>query len=189
MALAQQPAADAPAQAAQPVKPEPPTAPPTPIATPTDAVSPPVERVPEEVDIPLPKTVKPVVAPVVVPPPPPLLPPPPPPPPVRSPVAVLQVLDKITAETLRFAAPVGRRVRYKALVFTVKACETRGLSDPLPQPSAYVTIEAGAVDARGAPPKVVFKGWMIANAPSVHALEHPIYDAWLIACSTASPVG
>jgi hypothetical protein len=113
-----------------------------------------------------------------------------PPRPIRAPTAVLQVLDKITAETLRFEAPVGRRVRYKTIVFTVRACETRGPDDPEPRPSAYVVIEsqppAGAIGA-SALSKQLFKGWMFANAPSIHPLEHPIYDAWLIACSTAPP--
>src|SRR6185503_14601169 len=43
-------------------------------------------------------------------------PPPPPPPapkPVRSPAAVIQALDKVTAETMRFSAPVGQPIRYK----------------------------------------------------------------------------
>lgn len=116
--------------------------------------------------------------------------PPPPPALVRSPVAVLQVLDKVTAETLKFAAPIGRRVRYKTLLVEVKACETRGLADPQPKPSAYliVTSQVGApgVAAFG---DQVFKGWMFANAPGVHALEHPIYDLWLVSCSAAAPTG
>ena len=35
----------------------------------------------------------------------------------------IEALDKVTAESLRFEAAVGRPVRYKSLVFTVKACE------------------------------------------------------------------
>ncbi|MEO8811830.1 MAG: DUF2155 domain-containing protein, partial [Caulobacteraceae bacterium] len=113
-----------------------------------------------------------------------------PPPPVRAPTAVLQVLDKVTAETLRFEAPIGRKVRYKSLLFTVRACETRDLSDPEPRPSAYILIESrplAAVGGRAPGARQVFKGWMFANAPSLHPLEHPGYDAWLIACKIASP--
>jgi len=118
--------------------------------------------------------------------------PPPPPPgpgPVRSPVAVIQVLDKVTAETLKFIAPVGRPVRYKTLVFTVKACETRALTAPQPRPAAYVLIESRAGVVRGdlPPAKAVFKGWMFANDPDVHPFEHPVYDAWLVACTAAPP--
>lgn len=116
--------------------------------------------------------------------------PPEPPKPVRSPMAILQALDKVTAETLRFAAPIGRRVRYKTLVFTVKACETSGVDDPQPRAAAYVLVESQPLGLPGrAPPpaKQVFRGWMFATAPGLHPLEHPIYDAWLIACSASAP--
>jgi hypothetical protein len=37
--------------------------------------------------------------------------------------------------------------------------------------------------ARGAPNlRQVFKGWMFADSPSVNPMQHPVYDAWLIAC-------
>jgi hypothetical protein len=32
------------------------------------------------------------------------------------------------------------------------------------------------------PSRQVFKGWMFASSPGLHPLEHPVYDAWLIAC-------
>jgi hypothetical protein len=99
------------------------------------------------------------------------------------------VLDKITAETLRFEAPVGRRVRYKTLVFTVKVCETRGLDDPLPRPSAYVVItsEPPVMPGRAPEAKEVFKGWMFANSPGLHPFQHPVYDAWLVSCGVPPP--
>ncbi len=123
--------------------------------------------------------------------PPPPAPPPGPPPPVRGPTAILQVLDKVTAETLKFEAPVGRRIRYKTLIFTVRVCETRGAADPQPRPSAYVVIDSEAPTLPGhAPPPVkeVYRGWMFAVGPGLHPVEHPIYDAWLVACSAAAPV-
>jgi hypothetical protein len=103
----------------------------------------------------------------------------------------MQVLDKVTAETLQFEAPVGRAIRYKTLVMTVRVCETRGASDPEPRPSAYVVMDTRALAVPGhepPPAKRVFDGWMFANAPSLHALEHPIYDAWLVGCSAGNPV-
>jgi hypothetical protein len=113
-----------------------------------------------------------------------------PPRPERRPTAILRVLDKVTAETLRFEAPVGRRVRYKSLVFEVRACDTWGVREPNPRPQAYVVIDAdlgsaadGVLGARA-----VYKGWMFANAPAVHALQHPVFDAWLEGCSDAPGV-
>ncbi len=121
------------------------------------------------------------------PPPPPL---PPAPKPVRSPAAIMQALDKVTAETMRFAAPVGQPVRYKNLVFTVKACESTGLGGASPQASAYVVIDNAPLASEGVsppPPKQVFKGWMFANSPGLNPLQSPIYDAWVIACMAAPP--
>ena len=121
-------------------------------------------------------------------PPPPALPAPRP---VRAPIAVLQALDKVTAETMRFEVPVPGRVRYKALVIEVKVCETRGADDPQPNPSAYLDITSDPhTSARGGTMdrKKVFKGWMFANGPGLHPFEHPVYDAWLVSCSAAAPV-
>jgi len=121
---------------------------------------------------------------------PPAPPPPVAPKPVRSPAAVLQALDKVTAETMRFAAPVGQPVRYKNLVFTVKVCETTGLGQPSPQASAYVVIDFAPLGADGIappPPRQVFKGWLFANSPGLNPFQHPTYDTWLITCMAAAP--
>ena len=60
----------------------------------------------------------------------------------RYDVAVLQALDKVTAETLRFEARVGAPVRWKGLVFTVSACERSAPDEPIEDAIAYVTIDA-----------------------------------------------
>ena len=31
-------------------------------------------------------------------------------------------------------------------------------------------------------PKIVFSGWMLSSSPSLSALEHPVYDIWLVNC-------
>jgi len=110
--------------------------------------------------------------------------------PVRSPAAIIQALDKVTAETMRFAAPVGKPVRYKNLVFLVRACESTGLGSASPNASAYVMVDNAPLASEGVappPPKQVFKGWMFANSPGLNPLQSPIYDAWLIACMASPP--
>ncbi|MGH6987995.1 MAG: DUF2155 domain-containing protein [Caulobacteraceae bacterium] len=116
--------------------------------------------------------------------------PPPPPLVVRSPVAIIQALDKVTAETMRFAVPVGTKVRYKTLVFDVRACETRDVDQAFPRPSAYLVITSAPQYAPGgavAPPKEVFHGWIFGQSPGLDPLQNPIYDAWLVACSASLP--
>jgi hypothetical protein len=109
----------------------------------------------------------------------------------RSSVAILQALDKVTTETMRFEAPVGQPIRYKTLVFTVRACETTTPDEDAPDSIAYVTVDTQpkALPGRVAPPgRQVYKGWMYANSPGLNPLQHPVYDAWLIACKTSAPV-
>jgi hypothetical protein len=106
----------------------------------------------------------------------------------RYPVAVIQALDKVTAETVRFEAPVNRPVRYKSLIFIVRACETTAADEAAPDAIAHVEIDAQppAPDGQQAQPaRQVFRGWMYASSPGLNLLEHPIYDAWLIACKAA----
>jgi hypothetical protein len=108
----------------------------------------------------------------------------------RYDIAVLEALDKVTAESLRFEAAVGRPVRYKSLIFTVKACERSTPEEPLDDSIAYVTVDSQPRPAPGKPPlspRQTFKGWMYASSPGLHPLEHPVYDAWLITCRAAAP--
>ena len=104
--------------------------------------------------------------------------------------AVLQALDKVTAQTLRFEVPIGKPVRYKSLIFVVRACETTATDEPFTDAAAHVEIDSQPLPQDGsAPPpaRQVFRGWMFANAPGVDLFQHPVYDAWLIACKTEAP--
>jgi hypothetical protein len=125
---------------------------------------------------------------------------PPPPPEPKAPaapvrrarydVAVIEALDKVTAESLRFEAAVGHPVRYKSLVFTVKACERSAPDEKIEDSIAYLTIDSQPRPEPGRPPlapRQAFKGWMYASSPGLHGLEHPVYDAWLITCRAAAP--
>lgn len=109
----------------------------------------------------------------------------------RYDVAILQALDKVTAETVRFEAAVGQPVRYKTLVFTVKACEQAAADEPQEDAIAYMTVDSQPRAAPGKPTppaRQAFKGWMYASSPGLNPLQHPVYDAWLITCRAAAPV-
>jgi hypothetical protein len=108
----------------------------------------------------------------------------------RRTAAILQALDKSTAETLRFEAPLGQPIRYKDLVFTVHACEDAAADLGQRGAAAHLEIQSSPrpIPGRVTPPtRQLFKGWMFANAPGLHPLEHPVYDAWLIGCRGAAP--
>ncbi len=104
--------------------------------------------------------------------------------------AVMQAIDKVTAQTLRFEVPINQPVRYKSLIFVVRACETTAPDEGFSDAAAHVEIDSQPLpqDGKAPPPaRQVFRGWMFANAPGVDLFQHPVYDAWLIACKTAAP--
>lgn len=108
----------------------------------------------------------------------------------RFDVAVIQALDKVTAESMRFEAPVGRPVRYKNLVFTVRACERSAADEAEEDSIAHVTVESQPRSAPGKPTppaRQAFRGWMYASSPGLNPLQHPVYDAWLITCRARAP--
>lgn len=103
----------------------------------------------------------------------------------RRPVAIVQALDKVTAETMRFEVQVGGPpVRFRnTLIFTARACEVNASDDPQEEAAAYLEIRSqprGATQPTQA--RQVFRGWMFASAPAVNPLEHPNYDAWVVGC-------
>ena len=94
-------------------------------------------------------------------------------------------VDKVTAETIRFEAKVGQPVRFKTLVFTLRACESSAADEMHKDQIAHLEVvsEPQPVEGRpAAPPRDVFKGWAFASSPSLNPIEHPVYDAWLVGC-------
>ena len=108
----------------------------------------------------------------------------------RYDVAVIQALDKVTAESVRFEAAVGKPVRYKTLIFTVKACERSASEEAMEDSMVYMIVDSQPRAAPGKPTppaRQSFRGWMYASSPGLNPLQHPVYDAWLITCRAAAP--
>ncbi len=104
----------------------------------------------------------------------------------RHGVVVVQILDKVSAETERFEVRVGGSpVRSRGLIFTARACETSAEGERVRDAAAYLEISARPPELvqQGQPQtRQVYRGWMFASTPSVSPLEHPLYDAWVVGC-------
>ena len=98
-------------------------------------------------------------------------------------IAVLQGLDKVTARISTIQAPIDRKVRFGTLEITARTCRKRPPVEP-PETTAFLEIR----DLKpGELPIRLFIGWMFASSPALNALEHPVYDVWVIDCKTLAP--
>lgn len=109
----------------------------------------------------------------------------PPPPRQRRRIAVIQAVDKVTAESIRFEVEVGGRpVAFKReLIFRVRACEVSANEERDQEAAGYLEVSLqprGVIT--GAEPRQIFRGWMFSASRGLGVLEHPVYDAWLVDC-------
>lgn len=104
---------------------------------------------------------------------------------VEHPIAVLRGLDKITARVVRLEVEVGDSTTFGTLTVTVRAC--RGTTpEERPENAAFLEIED---EPPGEPAETVFSGWMFSSSPAISALDHAVYDVWVVDCvETLSPV-
>jgi hypothetical protein len=96
-------------------------------------------------------------------------------------IAVLRWLDKSTARVATVEVPVNQSVRIESLELIVRACVERPPVEP-PESAAFLDV---AEVRPGEPTAEVFRGWMFASSPALSAMEHPIYDVWVLDCIDA----
>jgi hypothetical protein len=89
--------------------------------------------------------------------------------------ATLQVLDKVNTQSSVLTVKVGQQAQFGSLTIQVQACDSHPPDQPQDS-AAYLTITDSRADASG------FRGWMLANNPSVSMLQHPIYDVRVVGC-------
>lgn len=98
---------------------------------------------------------------------------------IARPRATLQSLDKITARTSTFTMAVGETRKFGGVMVTLRACRE---NPPVEVPEAAAFLEVDET-MPGEQVERVFSGWMFASSPALSALEHPVYDVWLLSCT------
>lgn len=113
-------------------------------------------------------------------------------------VAVLRSLDKTYARTSTFEVPVGQTVKFgETLFIRPQACRK---TPPTKQPESaaflqiweHVLPDAANKNKRRKiaendekETRWVFSGWMFASSPALSAMDHPVFDVWVIDCKKA----
>ncbi|WP_460020622.1 DUF2155 domain-containing protein [Magnetospira thiophila] len=101
---------------------------------------------------------------------------------VEMDTAVLQGLDKVTARISTIEAPVGQLVTFGNLEIIARHCDKRP-PEETPESSAFMDIWEVR---EGEPTQALFRGWMFASSPALNAMEHPVYDVWVLDCRNRS---
>jgi hypothetical protein len=99
-------------------------------------------------------------------------------------IAVFAALDKVTARISKLEVELNKTVTFGSLRVTPRACFTRPPTEP-PKTTAFVDVQDEQLDGSVVP---LFSGWMFAQSPGLHAVEHPVFDVWLTDCGKPAPV-
>lgn len=116
--------------------------------------------------------------------------------------AQLRALDKITGRSTDIVVKVGEPVVYGSLRVELRSC-FQAPPEEIPESAAFLRIastqpvavetmeaavSASEVSTDSGQNPILFSGWMYASSPGLNALEHPVYDVWVIRCTTPAPV-
>lgn len=103
---------------------------------------------------------------------------------IENPVAVFSGIDKITGRITNFDVYIGETVQFGALQVTPKVCYSRDDTEAQ-KVTTFVEVDEITLDRKI---RRIFTGWMFADSPGLNAVEHPVYDVWLIECKAKSDV-
>ena len=91
----------------------------------------------------------------------------------------LQGLDKSVGRTVTFEAKVGSTIQYGPLFIKIHACRK---APPIEKPESAAFLQIWEVPPGSDKSEWVFSGWMFASSPALSAMDHPVYDVWVLDC-------
>jgi hypothetical protein len=103
---------------------------------------------------------------------------------ISHPIAIFDGLDKITGRIISFEVGINETVQFGALQITPRVCYSRPPTEP-PQTDAFAQVDELDEEKKL---KRIFSGWMFADSPGLHGVEHPIFDIWLTGCKGGTVV-
>ena len=96
----------------------------------------------------------------------------------------LRALDKVTARTFDYTVTIGDSLEFGSLTIHARHCEKTPPTE-LPETYAFLQIDDRQLEETGEEVKDgarVFSGWMFGSRPAISALDHRVYDIWVIGC-------
>ena len=99
---------------------------------------------------------------------------------IERPAVKLQALDKVTARVSLVTVNIDQEATFGTLAIMPRACLETPPTEP---PEAAAFLEIRATDREETEEQTAFMGWMFASNPAISALEHPVYDVWVVECA------
>jgi len=114
-------------------------------------------------------------------------------------LATLRALDKITGRSVDIRVKADEPIVFGSLNIEMKTCYQTPPELP-PESAAFLSIkstqavrvenmeegvDASKVSTVSENNSRLFSGWMFASSPGLSALEHPVYDVWVIRCNAS----
>ena len=90
---------------------------------------------------------------------------------------VLRGLDKVTGRISTMTVNVGEKARFGALDIYVRVCFAHP-PEETPENAAYLDIVENKTEGQ----LKLFSGWMFSSSPALSAMEHPVFDVWVLRC-------
>lgn len=99
-------------------------------------------------------------------------------------VVVVRSIDKLSARTHTFDIPVDKTVQFgKSLFIKARACRK---TPPVGEPESAAFLQIWERKPHEDESRWVFSGWMYASNPALSAMDHPVYDVWVIDCKKSA---
>ncbi len=92
--------------------------------------------------------------------------------------ALMQAMDKVTGRVNKITIPVNSKISFGDFSLVLRSCKKRP-AEETPENFAFIDVTDKSF---GTDEYNIFRGWIVSSTPGINAIEHPIYDVWLLEC-------
>lgn len=94
---------------------------------------------------------------------------------------VLRALDKITGRTQTFSVAIGETIKFGAIYVMPRGCRK---NPPIETPESASFLQIWEIHPDNGP-QWIFSNWMFASSPALSAMNHAVYDIWVVDCKNS----
>tara|TARA_B100001013_G_scaffold91719_1_gene51087 strand:+ start:165 stop:560 length:396 start_codon:yes stop_codon:yes gene_type:complete len=95
---------------------------------------------------------------------------------------VIGALNKVSGKISKLTIEDQGEIFFGSLKIIANTCKKSPPEEP-PENYAFLEIWEVNEDVKDKTNKKIFSGWMFSSSPSISALEHAVYDIWIIDCN------